>query len=895
MSFKVKLFNINNMAKTSLLSLLLVIGCSSGSSGGDNGAVPNPEQTAQSSEEALKRLSPQHRANFEAWQAKVVKSCDSAEAFGLQIDNAIEKQGLDGAALIKKNNGSVIFLDGKSLAVLTGYNTFSGTGTTKSEETKDINGQSYTISAETKRDGSRCLVYLFGQKVYETSVAESFIIGAHYSQAKEATVTSQTPEIKGLGASGSAEVVQHGVYLLLSQSLRPSAEAQIFIGQSLGLNADQSKNLFRSSDIAYTNSAVKMSDDSSAIWSNSESGNLISNATSLSNAFDGNDRTVSFEIRLQVPQFDFGGVKNTTDNGNLKLTLSSIIAQKNNGFLYTLKRLVSSGIIAFSQTEAQSCAKNRFAAYLDSSRNINSISPSTYLMFSPCKTIFEDIETVSYKNGFLKSLIPDVFENVTPSAQFQYNGWDDVLSQLALQIVKQNEDLVSELDPLSKTKIVRMIVSNLEIIKSEIDQSKNMQQLKDVALQMGLVWSFNGNIVSSSRIVQIIQSLDSSSDIFKISSERLLNDLALNPYSNDDQLSFALSIDDQFKNEATKALNLSKDLSYGLFEKEVFNQVIQKKVSLDELKNWNNRFSTIKTEINKYPALSSYKGDLVGSALKWLKNGEVSAQELSTIYAALNNSVDPFSDSTKQLVSDLGLSLGANKEALEFSNHLTAEYKKLAIAIRNNSAAAEYESWGRSFFRSILQKRPPLAQLVQWNDMWASVLSFIQREKARVAGESGLMPELSRKKVIAVALKEVWSSQEFAAFEAIANVARTKNACDRYKDASSQADCVGLDLFSKEPKMFFDPTYAGRYTTLGSDFNRYMNQMSDSDWTSLKWSLVSEFFGSSQPIWSSCDNVIFAQKATLLKRQMSALFKEADQFKKWELERQIKQTIQNCE
>lgn len=872
----------------SLLALGLTA-CSGG--GGGNGGGNGP----QSKEEALQKLSPQHKANFEAWQSKVVKACDSADAFGLNKENKMEQDGIDGAALIKKNNGSVVFSDGKNLAILTGYNSFSGVGSTKTEETLDVNGQGYTISAETKREGSTCSVFLFGQKVYETGIVESFTVGTQYSPDKEASATSQIPVVRNLGVSGAAEVVQHGIYALLSQTLKPSKEAQAFVGQSFGLNAEQSAKLFKLSNYTSADSAVRIDADQSSVWSNSEGGNLISQSAVLKKAFDGTSRVLNLEVRLQVPQFDFRGTKNATDNGNLKLALSSTIIKKDNGFLYTIKSLQTDGLVPFSQAEAETCTKDRVSAYLGAFAGNSSISPSTQVMFSPCRTIFPDIENVSYKNGLLKSLIPIVFASVTPTSQFQYGGWDFVLSQFAKEAVSQNKDIVSELDPSAKTKIVGIVSRHLEVIKAEIENSKNMRQSKDTALQMGLDWSFKGTVVSPARISQIIKSVDNSSDVFKASSERLLNDLARNPNSNDDQLSFALAIDGNFKSEAMKALNLSKELSYSNFESDVFSQVIQKKVTIDELRSWSDRFATIKTEINKYPAVSPVKGELVGSSLKWLKNGEVATQDLAGIYSAVNNSIDPFAESTKQLVRDLGQSLSGNKEALEFARNITGEYKQLAISIRSNSTAAEYESWGSSFFNSVLQKRPAVEQLRQWSDMWVSALAFVQREKARVAGDFGSMPEWNRKKVIEVAVKETWSGQDFAALEAIAPVAKSKNTCDRYKDASSQADCAGMSLFSKGQRKFFDPTYAGRYTSLSADFNAYMNRLSGFDWTTLRWSLVGEFFGSWEPIWSKCDNNMFNQKASTLKGQINAIAGETDQLKKWELERQIKETIKNCQ
>lgn len=458
---------------------------------------------------------------------------------------------------------------------------------------------------------------------------------------------------------------------------------------------------------------------------------------------------------------------------------------------------------------------------------------------------------------------------------------------------KQN--LKAELDPSSKTRIVPIIENNLEPIKSEIETSKNMQALKDSAFQMGLDWSFRGLNVSVSRIQQIIRSVDNSVDVFKVSSERLLNEMAKDPDSSDDQLSFAITMDSNYKNEAQKSLILADELSYSTFENEVFNQTIQKKISIDEFKRWNYQFNSIKDQINKYSKIHTMKTDLVALSVKWLKNGEASQADLSGIYAALNNSIDPFTESTKQLISDLSQSLNSNKEALEFAGNLSAEYKQLAISIRTRSVAAEYESWGQSFFRSVLQERPGIEQLRKWYDLWMSAFDFIQREKARVARGSGSWPEWNMKKVIENAIKESWSAQEFTALETIALVAKSKDSCARHKDMSSLAECANMSLFSKGPKKFFNPSYNGRYTLLGSDFIAYMNGLSGFDWNNLRRTLLNEFFGSWEPIWSKCDNNLFNQKAATLKGQINAITIAADQFKKWELERQIKETIKNCQ
>jgi hypothetical protein len=534
-------------------------------------------------------------------------------------------------------------------------------------------------------------------------------------------------------------------------------------------------------------------------------------------------------------------------------------------------------------------------AYVGGLVGSNQIQPLVQVMFSPCRTLYGEIEKASYDSGLMKSLVPQMFAGVLPTAQFQYGGWDQVLSKLALEALEQGNDIRGELDPTSRTRVVGIVADHLEALKQEITRTKNMRPSKNSVFQMGLDWSFSGQVVSSARIAQILQAVDNSIDTFKVSAEKLLADLGRQPSSNDDQLNFAQNIDGAYKAEATKALGLSKDLSYSDFERDVFNQVIQKKIAVDEFKDWSTKFSGIKGEISKYSNVSPVKGDLVGLSIKWLKSGEATLQDLGLVYSALDNSVVPFEESSKGLMQALSQSLSSNKEPLDFARGLSPEYKQLAIAIRDNSKAADFESWGKSFFGSVLQKRPSLDQVRTWSETWAGALAFTQREKARTAGEFGSTNEWNRKEVVEIAAKETWSNADFAGLETIAEVARAKNTCDRHKGYSSLADCGGMRLFSKQKGMFLDPTFSGRYIALGRDFASYMNQLAGFDWTTLRWAMVGEFFGSFEPIWSKCDQNSFTQKAATLKAQVNAIVRETDQLKKWEIERQIKDTVQNCQ
>jgi len=858
--------------------------CSGGGSGSSGGAGSAPRTKA----EALARLSTEHRGHFESWQKQILKSCDAADAFGIGKSNE-EPEGVDATALINKNNGSAVFSDAKNIWMLTGYNSLIGLRESKAEEATG----DYFIKAEAKREGSYCSVYLFGLKVYETVMAQNFIVGAHYSQEKEMRVAASAPSIVNLGSSDVVEVTKHGLFSLMDQVFTPSKESLVNLGKRLGFSAHETERVLVSGRSTVDESAVRIEGDSVTVWSNYQSSGLIGQSASVKSYFDGLSRELPVEVRLPIPQFNFVGVKNATDNGNLKLSMLIGIEKNNAGFNYTLNKLQNEGVVAFNSDEAQECLNNRVRTFAVVPLK-EAINPSLNATLDICKTLYRDVEAVAYKSGLFKSLMPVVFNNVFPSTRFQYEGWQNVLLQLTLDTLAAGKDIVVELDPNQQTAVVLLVARHVVALKSEIETFKNLQSMRDRVYEMGVLWSLKGLNVADGRIHQIAESLNNTVDVFQYSSEMLMKKLADNPNGLDDQLSFATNISREYKEEALQALSLSKELNYSHFEREIFNLTIQSMVSFEDIKQWKTYLSSIRAEMNRYKNLASVRAELVDLSVKWLKEDKVTLEQMRTLYSALNNSAQPFEESTKQLVRDLQKSLTENQVSLDFASGLSAEYKQLAVAIVQGSRAAEYESWGLDFFNSVLQKRPSLEQLKQWNDMWGSIVSFVKREKERIGNDLGSMPEWNRKKLIEMAIKESWSSRDFATAEALALVAKFKNTCDRYKDISSLADCAGMSLFSKQTKKFLDPNYNWRYSMLSVDFNNYLTRLADFQWTNLRWTLVDEFFGSRQPIWAKCDDSAFTQKAQSLKSQVQEILATTDQFKKWELERQIKETIQNC-
>ncbi len=859
---------------------------------GCSGSKGSSGKKPKNSAEAIAKLPEANQKMLASWKQRIVKSCDASEALGLDDDDNSSSKGIDGAMLIKKNAGSMIFADNDSLAVVTSYNTIPGYGSTIADESVTVNGKGYEIKGETKRSGSTCELYLYGQKIHETFIVQNLIVGTQWTIGKDAKSISRPPQVHQIGA-GASEVSAQGIFSLIEATFKPTTSAIAVISKKLGISENLGSTLIKLSQYTSADSAVQISDEPTTVWSNREGGNLIAKQEVLDTIFSGANRTLALDIRLGIPQFDINGVRNTADNGNLKMSLKIDISKQEEDFLFATKEVELQGLAPFNEKEAIDCSRSRVDAYIGHSGATGLIRPSVGVMFSPCRTFHHDIVNLSYKNGLMASLIPTIFADVIPERNYNYGGWDDVLSKLSLEYLQQGKDIL-ELDPQVKTVIVGVIAGHLTAIKEELANTPHIRQSSEDALNMGLKWSFLGEIVSSQTIVDILQAIDNSVTPFKASSIRLMADLGTNPNGLHTELAFALGIDDEYRDAALAALKLSRELTYSDFELVVFNLVIQKQTSLEELRDWTHRLGGIQDEMKKYPNLGSEKNALVGLSVKLLRESQATLAELGAIFAAVHNALNPFENSTKQLVKDLARSHRGEHSAVDFAKTLTPEYKKLAVAIRNHSKSAEFKSWGEAFFNTILQKRPTLVEVKAYDHLWVSALAFTKREKARLAGEFGSSGDWNRKDVLEVAIKEVWSNNEFTSLEIISEVAKAKSMCERYKDTSTLADCAGLSLFSKTEHKFFDPAFAGRYAPFAKDFNGYMKKLSGFDWYSLRSTLLAEFFGSSEPIWSKCDNNLFKQKAATLKVQIGKILRTTDQIETWELERKIKETIENC-
>ncbi len=474
-------------------------------------------------------------------------------------------------------------------------------------------------------------------------------------------------------------------------------------------------------------------------------------------------------------------------------------------------------------------------------------------------------------------------------------GWDQVLSELALKALKENKNLVLELDPQRKTILVPRLETISSQIRAPLEQSKNLAPEASNLFLMGMNWGFKDTPVSQPSLDEMIRALDNTYVPFKQSTLTLIQTLKENPNSSSATISYALTLDDAFKEEAKRALGLSKDTGYLDFQSQVFDQILQRQISLDLLREWSTRLTEIKTALSPFSGLASIKNRLVDATVAWLDAKAVEYSDLPQIYAALNNVSEAFPESTKALLESLKSSPKAQPESLTYAANMSQEMKDLAISIKDQSLSLDLNSFGNGFYNSILQKKVSLEELRQLTDSLQAAREFKAQEAARLKdhAEQASENESDLKELLHVAVNELWSKKDFEDIVVISELAQTTSwSCERLVGVSSRLDCVGLRAISKASGKLLSPSFASRYSQLAKSFLGYIPVLSEKFLLSNGQDLTSRFF--SDPVWSKCDQIAFSEKSAGVDQTMKLIAKETDRIKLWEHERKMQGYLENC-
>ena len=279
--------------------------------GGDDSPPPTQEEpNPQTPEEALSLLSKEHRASFDVWTARVVKSCDPGQIFEPKVPSK-EVSGVDYPALYRKNQETLVFNEGKSFAIAAGYRSFSGNRSEVVFNRKlSVNGQTYEVKSSSKQEGSKCEVFLFGQKVYQTTLSRQTFIKGYWAPGKEIHYPNSKPadfEVDIFSSQNLVMVKKHGISEALWRALEPEQETHNFLAKQLGIPVEQARELFvlrvgNSYDVA---TSFRLEDEISPYWFNHEDEALIGPTNAVEGLLSGGFEVPAF-VRMKTPRSALG-------------------------------------------------------------------------------------------------------------------------------------------------------------------------------------------------------------------------------------------------------------------------------------------------------------------------------------------------------------------------------------------------------------------------------------------------------------------------------------------------------------------------------------------------------------------------------------------------------------
>lgn len=900
------------------LGLLIgLIGCSNSSGknrkNDDNVNDPTPSDNPKTAEEAVKKLSSFHLKQYEDWKDSIVKSCSSNSIFSHSESHQLDQSkkvnreigAIDAQLFLKKNSNSALISNGAKSVLVNSFRAYFGNYLDKTNFSSDFNGVKYELAARTVQVGSKCSLYLYEQKVFETDIVKTMNIGLAISENFDQKLESKAAsKIVSVGRRGLSELYTPGLVEFLQLVLKPTEDDRNFVGKKLGLPQELAVDFITIDRSFGSDISIRISAEESALWNRVDTNRLVASTSALQKNLEAGKQLNVIEIRSKMPYLRFGEVTNSSDSGTFSVELKVVSEKLEDKKVFSLESAGQSILKPFLPSEVKKCIESRVLGYLlpqGGENKSSQIVPSVGNALEPCHVLIGgDLYQFAMENGVFRFLIPNIFSGVEPSKIFLYSDWDAVFSKLALTSFDQGKDLNDEFDPDHQTTIVSQTSRVLNIMVPILANYRNLIPEKKLFYSMAMSWVFSNYSYTDAQIRELFNILDRVINPFRASTLAIIDCMTRNPDSCSASLEFANSIDDAYKSKSLATLALSQEINYGTFQR-MFDSIFQVRPSWQAIDGIYGRLAVVKTAIAPFSNVTKIKKELAESSMSWLEKGELSPEELPKFYQAFDNTILFFPYSAEQLLNQFSRSVKDSNASIIYASQVTQEAKDLAASILSLSKAIGLEERGIDFFNTILQKRPALEYMRQLQLTWSSSFKFTADERARLSQfpEHSRDNEARRKEIIEVAIQDLWTSNHFNDLSNIAEVAQLKDSCSRRgPGVSSVINCIDFSYssFRQSENSFFNPKFGSRYGLLAKNYSGWVRGvLASRDISSfLGGELIGRFFGLGEPIWSKCIHSEFDEKSKQLETQISSLLVERDQIKRWDLERAIKSTTENC-
>lgn len=840
-------------------------------------------------------LDPSQRRVFAEWKSSVVKSCSPKEAFGLGDQRGVPERGIDAGAFLRSNQQSLrVRLSPSEEVILGNWIPMPGSSTARFEESSSAMGamgSSVRLEAEGKREGSRCTIYLYGQKVHEANILRSWEVVAHLGAVR----TSQSLSVDGSYAPEAGGVVQYPENVLskvLRQAAAPDSHSVQLLAQRYELTPTEAEWFFPIASRESLSSALRLSQPESP-WQSPDQALYLPKSVATQ-VFGQSSSITTFEWVIELPSIRIVDDRNSNDprllrvNGTFTVTLAGNTPRE---YQIGLSGLSALEPMSTDGAQASQCVLNRgqviknFHGASESRR----VLPALSEIIAPCRILSPEVETAAVDDGTWATLLAQVLRGVEGNTRTDFQGWDRILTRVAIRISENGGNVSAQLDPEGRSTLVRALAEYLTEVREQLRRRPALQGASFPLKAMSSQWAMQGMAVGQDRLERIMNALEKSYRFFPASSEALIQDLAAAPENQDVALRFAENLSAEYTNTALEALGYARSLVYASWEAQVYNRIIQTRPSLEELHAWARRLKAIQAEVSRYPNLTAVRGTLVELAMKPAEQDGIPAAEIGSVFAALSKAIDVFPESVNRLMRSLNESYEKSQETLAFAAGLTSEYQKLAMSFREGCAAVDLDEWGSEVYGSILQRRPSQPQLESWLQSIQGAREFTHRERLRDSGYDPIADGY-RRNLIRKAVDEGWTADDFVTTEQMAVFGRMMIGCGIRKTVSSVVQCVGMNYFSRAQGKLLDPVYAHRYGRLAAKFAGHLDSLGF-QFDALRSRLRREFF---EPVWGRCSADVFTSKSMVLEHLIGELIRELDARRRWEIEREIKKTLANC-
>ena len=167
------------------------------------------------------------------------------------------------------------------------------------------------------------------------------------------------------------------------------------------------------------------------------------------------------------------------------------------------------------------------------------------------------------------------------------------------------------------------------------------------------------------------------------------------------------------------------------------------------------------------------------------------------------------------------------------------------------------------------------------------MLTFREKELTYAAKIDGTRKD-SILKVMERGVEEGWSATQTDQYFSMAEMAALKSNCAFWTSPVERIECAAGDKMSAAKGNLLDPAFEGRYAKLAPIFAEiYKKESTEFD---LKIKLDNFW----DPIWKNCSNEIFSERSSKLVSLVDAINGSEDFSRKYKLQNELSDLINDC-